>query len=60
MNDLISDQYVKAGMAGMCGGLLLILLGTGFKGMLLVWIGGCLLSVCSLLYMSVIARVFTR
>lgn len=60
MNDLINDRYVKVGMAGMYGGLLLILLGIGFKGMLLVWIGGCLLSVCSLLYMGLIARVFTR
>ncbi|NEW05889.1 hypothetical protein GK047_07665 [Paenibacillus sp. SYP-B3998] len=60
MNDLINDQYVNYGMAGMCGGLLVLLLGIGINGMLLIWIGGCLLSVCSLLYMSLIVRVFAR
>ncbi|MGG1519991.1 hypothetical protein ABE504_31690 [Paenibacillus oryzisoli] len=60
MNDLINDRYVKYGMAGMCGGLLLILAGLAMNGIPLVGIGGCLLSVCSLLYMSLIARVFTR
>ncbi|MEW9701288.1 hypothetical protein [Paenibacillus sp. SI8] len=60
MNDLIEDRYVKAGMAGMCGGLLLLLLGIGINGMALVWIGGCALSLCSLGYISLIARVFAR
>ncbi|OXM87563.1 hypothetical protein [Paenibacillus rigui] len=60
MNDLIHDRYVEYGMAGMCGSILLILLGIGVGGMAFVWIGGCLLSVCSLLYMGLIVRVFIR
>ncbi|MDR6881299.1 hypothetical protein [Bacillus sp. 3255] len=60
MNDLIKDRYVKVGMTGMCGGLLLLLIGIGWQGLLLIGIGGCLLSVSSLLYMSLIARVFAR
>ena len=60
MNDLINDRQVKAGMTGICGGLCLLLAGMVVQAGPLIWAGGCLLSICSLLYMGLIARVFAR
>jgi len=60
MNDLIPDKLVNRGMAGMCGSLLIVLAGIATQAVPVVGLGGCLLSVISLAYMGLIARVFTR
>jgi hypothetical protein len=60
MAGLINDRYVNYGLFIITGSLLMLLCGLGWDLRLLITIGGSFLSIGSLMYIGVIARVFTR
>jgi hypothetical protein len=60
MAQLIDDRKVNIGLASIVTALVLLLLGIGFSLPWLMTVGGCALSLCSLGYIGLIARVFTR
>lgn len=60
MAQLIDDRKVNIGLAGISGALLLMMVGIGFSLSWGVAVGGCLLSLFSLGYILLVARVFTR
>lgn len=60
MADLIDERKVSIGLAAIISSLLIMLCGLGLNLPWLISAGGCALSLGSLFYISLIARVFTR
>jgi hypothetical protein len=60
MSDLIYERHVGWGMAGMAAALVVTLAGTGLNIPGMMALGVSVMSLCSLFYMSLVARVFTK
>ncbi|WP_426446191.1 hypothetical protein ACP26L_21385 [Paenibacillus sp. S-38] len=60
MNELINERHAGWGLGGMAAGLLVTMTGTGLHEALVTASGVSLLSLCSLLYMGLIVRVFAK
>lgn len=60
MAELIDDRYVQYGLSVIVISLLVLISGLGWSQPYLIAIGGCFLSLGSIMYISLIARVFTQ
>lgn len=60
MGDLISERWANIGLMCIIVALFGLMLGIGFELMTVIRIAGSLLSLFSLVYMALIARVFTQ
>jgi len=60
MSELIKDRYVHGGMALISLSLLLLLAGLSVNIPILISIGGTALALCSLVYICLIALIFTK
>jgi hypothetical protein len=60
MAELVNDRYIHMGLAIISCSLIMLIIGLGFSQLLFISIGGSLLSITSLLYIGMIAKVFTK